>query len=41
MKSWLRTEDAWAVWIGLTIFALSLALLAGVDLLGWGVKTAE
>lgn len=32
-KIWL------AVLIGLTIFALSLGALAGLDLLGWGVKT--
>jgi uncharacterized membrane protein YadS len=41
MKDWLRTEDGWAVWIGLSIFALSLALLGGADLLGWGVTTQE
>jgi len=29
------TEDWWAVWIGLTIFAASLVSLAGVDLVGW------
>jgi uncharacterized membrane protein YadS len=33
------SEDWLAVWGGLLIFALSLAVLAGVDLLGWGVKT--
>ncbi|MGA2618655.1 MAG: putative sulfate exporter family transporter [Thermoguttaceae bacterium] len=33
------SEDALAVWIGLAIFAMSLSLLAGRDLLGWGVKT--
>jgi uncharacterized membrane protein YadS len=32
-------EDWLAVWIGLGIVALSLGLLAGVDLLGWCVKT--
>ncbi len=31
----LRTEDWWAVWIGLAIFAASLASLGGVDLVGW------
>jgi uncharacterized membrane protein YadS len=41
MKSWLRTEDGWAVWIGFTIFVLSMGLLAGLDLLGWGVLTKE
>jgi uncharacterized membrane protein YadS len=29
------TEDWWSVWIGLAIFAASLASLAGVDLVGW------
>ncbi|HZZ73291.1 MAG TPA: putative sulfate exporter family transporter [Pirellulales bacterium] len=33
-------EDWLAVWGGLLIFALSLAVLFGVDLLGWNVKTA-
>ena len=34
----LGTEDWWAVWIGLAIFAASLASLAGLDLLGWMVR---
>src|SRR3990172_4013650 len=33
------SEDWLAVWIGLAIFAISLSLLAGGDLLGWAVKT--
>ena len=33
------SEDWLAVWGGLLIFALSLGVMAGVDLLGWGVKT--
>lgn len=33
------SEDWLALWIGLFIFALSLGVFAGVDLLGWGVKT--
>jgi len=33
------SEDWLAVCGGLLIFALSLGVLAGVDLLGWGVKT--
>jgi len=33
------SEDWLAVWGGLIIFALSLGVLGGVDLLGWGVKT--
>jgi uncharacterized membrane protein YadS len=32
-------EDWLAVWGGLLIFALSLGVVAGADLLGWGVKT--
>jgi len=32
------SEDWLAVWGGLLIFALSLGVLAGMDLLGWGVK---
>ena len=31
----LTTEDWWAVWIGLAIYALSLLSLAGFDALGW------
>src|SRR5271157_808482 len=34
------TEDWLAVWIGLFVFALSLALLFGIDLLGWAVTTS-
>jgi len=34
------TEDWLAVWIGLFVFALSLSLLAGIDLLGWAVTTS-
>jgi uncharacterized membrane protein YadS len=34
------TEDWLAVWIGLFVFALSLALLFGTDLLGWSITTA-
>src|SRR5207247_10746546 len=33
------SEDWWALWIGLLVFALSLGTLAGADLLGWGVTT--
>jgi len=32
-------EDWLALWIGLGVFALALALLAGGDLLGWAVTT--
>ncbi len=31
----LGTEDWWAVWIGLAIFAASLLSLGGADLVGW------
>src|SRR2546428_649437 len=33
------SEDWWALWIGLLVFALSLCTLAGTDLLGSGVTT--
>jgi uncharacterized membrane protein YadS len=33
------SEDWLAVWIGLFLFVLSLATLAGADLLGWSVTT--
>jgi uncharacterized membrane protein YadS len=34
------SEDWLAVWIGLLVFALSLGLLFGADLLGWAVTTS-
>ena len=34
------TEDWLAVWIGLFVFVLSLALLFGTDLLGWAITTS-
>ena len=34
------TEDWLAVWLGLLVFALSLALLFGADLLGWAITTS-
>ena len=34
------TEDWLAVWIGLSLFVLALAGLAGADLLGWAVTTS-
>jgi hypothetical protein len=39
MKAGWATEDWWAVWIGMTVFALSLPVVAGLDVLGWGVTT--
>jgi uncharacterized membrane protein YadS len=33
------SEDWLALWLGLFIFALSLGVFGGIDLLGWGVKT--
>jgi uncharacterized membrane protein YadS len=41
MRDWLKTEDWWAVWVGLLVVALALAVLAGADVLGWGVATSE
>lgn len=38
MKSWWRTEDGWAVWVGLAIVGLALPAAFGVDLLGWVPK---
>jgi uncharacterized membrane protein YadS len=35
-----NTEDWWALWIGLSVFLLSLGPLVGKDLLGWGVATS-
>lgn len=39
-SSLLTTEDWWSVWLGLFIFALGLLKLAGVDVIGWVVKTS-
>ncbi len=39
LRSLLKSEDWMSLWIGLLIFALSLGLLLGVDILGWAVKT--
>jgi uncharacterized membrane protein YadS len=38
MKSWFRTEDGWAVWLGLIVVALALPSAFGMDLLGWAAK---
>jgi len=37
-SGWLKSEDWWSVWIGLIIFLLSLGMIAGADLLGWGAQ---
>ncbi len=37
-KSVLKSEDWWAVWLGLFIFALGLGPIFGLDLLGWVSK---
>ncbi len=37
-QSVLKSEDWWAVWIGLFIFLLGLGPIYGQDLLGWVVK---
>jgi uncharacterized membrane protein YadS len=34
----LKSEDWWSVWIGLIVFILSLGVMGGADLLGWGMK---
>src|SRR5690348_6956380 len=34
------SEDWLSVWIGLLVFVLSLGVLTGADVLGWGVSTA-
>lgn len=36
----VRSEDWWAVWVGLLIFVLSLGVFVGIDVLGWAVKTS-
>jgi uncharacterized membrane protein YadS len=41
MSTWLKSEDWWAVWIGLILFSLSLGVLGGADLLGWAASTRE
>src|SRR5262245_24332536 len=40
MKAWPRSEDSWAVLTGLTLVALGILPLAGIDALGWVVKTS-
>jgi uncharacterized membrane protein YadS len=39
MRKWLRTEDGWAVVIGLALTTLGALPLLGVDSFGWVVKT--
>ena len=39
MRAFLRTEDGWAVLIGLALTALGTMPLLGVDAFGWVVKT--
>ena len=34
-SSLLQSEDWWAVWLGLFIFALGAGKIWGLDLLGW------
>jgi uncharacterized membrane protein YadS len=41
MKSWIRSEDVLAVLFGVLIIGLSLAVLAGMNLLGWSVSVKE
>lgn len=37
-KPMIKSEDWWAVWLGLFIFLLGLGPVFGMDLLGWVVK---
>lgn len=37
-KPMLKSEDWWAVWLGLFIFLLSMGPVFGIDFLGWVVK---
>ena len=39
LRALLKSEDWMSLWVGLLIFALSLGLLGGADILGWAVKT--
>jgi uncharacterized membrane protein YadS len=41
MKSWFRSEDVLAVILGILIIGLSLAALAGANLIGWSVSVKE
>ena len=41
MRDLLKTEDWWAVWIGLLIVGLSLVGVQGFHALGFGVSTSE
>jgi len=41
MKSWFRSEDVLAVLVGVLIIGLSMAMLAGTNLLGWSVEVKE
>jgi hypothetical protein len=34
------SEDWLSLWLGLSIFVLSMAVFVGADLLGWGTKTS-
>lgn len=38
-RSLLKSEDWMSLWLALFIFALSIGLLGGLDLLSWAVKT--
>lgn len=39
-KKGCLSEDWLSLWLGLIIFALSLGVFQGADILGWGVKTS-
>jgi uncharacterized membrane protein YadS len=40
MRAWLRSEDGWAVLIGLILTALGTLPLLGVNVFGWVVQTS-
>src|SRR5580704_780864 len=41
MRYWFRSEDVLAVFLGVLVIGLSLATLAGWNLLGWSVAVKE
>ncbi|MBN9518539.1 putative sulfate exporter family transporter [bacterium] len=41
MKSWFRSEDVLAVFLGTLVVGLSLCALAGANLLGWAASVKE
>ncbi|MHB1417279.1 MAG: putative sulfate exporter family transporter [Chloroflexota bacterium] len=39
MRSLFKSDDWWAVWIGLFVLILGLLAMFGMDVLGWAIKT--